>query len=76
MAILKADRQALPDLAKFLRPFSSLVVRSECRESIKRFTTGLLVDLKRKTVSDIGRTVAGTSPQRIQEKLTNTGWEP
>ncbi|MCX6615700.1 MAG: IS701 family transposase [Acidobacteria bacterium] len=76
MAVLKAGREALPDLASFLRPFSDLVVRSESRESIERYTTGLLADLKRKTVSDIGRAVAGTSPQRIQEMLTNTGWEP
>jgi len=76
MAVLKAGPQALPDLASFLRPFGALVVRAESRQSIERYTTGLLSDLKRKTASDIGRAVAGTSSQRLQELLTRTSWDP
>ena len=76
MAILKAGPEALPDLASFLKPFGDLVVRAESRQSIERYTTGLLSDLKRKTASDIGRAVSGTSSQRLQELLTRTSWDP
>jgi SRSO17 transposase len=84
MAVLKAGPQALPDLASFLRPFGALVVRAESRQSIEpaprplaeRYATGLLSDLKRKTASDIGRAIAGTGSQRLQELLTRTSWDP
>jgi len=67
MAVLKAGADALVDLAAFLEPFGRLVRRSESRQSLERYTTGLLSDLGRKTASDIGRAVAATSSQRLQE---------
>ena len=76
MAVLKAGPEALVDLAAFLEPFGRLVRRSESRQSLERYTTGLLSDLGRKTASDIGRAVAATSSQRLQEFLTRTAWDP
>jgi len=76
MAILKAGPDPLVDLAAFLEPFGRLVRRSESRQSLERYTTGLLSDLGRKTASDIGRAVAATSSQRLQEFLTRTAWDP
>lgn len=75
-AIPKAGRDPLPDLASFLEPFATLVRRSESRQSMERYVTGLLADVSRKTASDLGRALPGTSAQRLQELLTNTAWDP
>jgi len=75
VTILKAGTAPLSDLAEFLKPFGALVRRPESRHALERYTTGLLADLQRKTVSDIGRAVAGTDSQRIQEFLTRTKWD-
>ena len=42
---------------------------------MERYTTGLLADIPRKTAADLGRGVAGTNGQRLQEFLTNTEWD-
>ena len=76
MTILKAGTAPLNDLAEFLKPFGDLVRRPESRHALERYTTGLVADLQRKTASDIGRAVAGTNSQRIQEFLTRTKWDP
>lgn len=76
MAIPKAGPSPLDDLSEFLAPFASLVRRRESRHALERYTTGLLADLSRKTASEMGRSVVGTSGQRLQEFLTNTAWEP
>ncbi len=76
MAILKAGLTPLGDLEEFLRPFAGLVRRSQSRHALERYTTGLVGDLQRKTASDLGRAVAGTNGQRLQEFLTRTNWEP
>ena len=76
MAILKAGLAPLGDLEEFLRPFAGLVGRSQSRHALERYTTGLVADLPRKTASDLGRAVAGTNGQRLQEFLTRTSWEP
>lgn len=75
MAIPKAGREPLADLEGFLGPFGELVRRSESRASMERYATGLLSDLSRKTASDMGRALPGTSDQRLQEFLTNTAWD-
>ncbi len=49
--------------------------RAQSRHALERYTTGLLADLRRKTASDLGRAVAGTNGQRLQEFLTRTGWD-
>ena len=76
MAVPKAGPGPLSDLEVFLRPFGALLRRSESRASLERYTTGLLADVPRKTVADLGRSLPGTSDQRLQEFLTNTCWDP
>lgn len=75
MVVPKAGPRPLEDLGKFLEPFSKLVVRSESREAMERYTTGLLSDIARKTASEIGRSLPDTNGQRLQELLTRTSWE-
>ena len=43
---------------------------------MERYTSGLLADFPRKTASDLGRGVAGTNGQRLQEFLTRTVVDP
>lgn len=74
--VIKAGLTPLADLATFLEPFGSLVRRYQSRHALERYTTGLLADLRRKTASDLGRAVAGTNGQRLQEFLTRTKWDP
>ena len=76
MAILKAGTAPLCELAEFLKPFAALVRRAQSRHAMERYATGLLSDLPRKTASDIGRAIAGTNGQRLQELLTRTSWSP
>lgn len=75
MAIPKAGPGPLEDLQRFLKPFVGLVRRAASRESMERYTTGLLADMSRKTASDMGRALPGTSGQRLQEFLTRTPWD-
>ena len=75
MVVVKAGLKPLADLATFLEPFGSLVRRAQSRHALERYTTGLLADLRRKTASDLGRAVAGTNGQRLQELLTRTAWD-
>jgi SRSO17 transposase len=76
MAVPKAGTEPLPDLAAFLEPFADLVHRSESREAMERYTTGLLSDLQRKNASEMGRSLPATSGQKLQEFLTRTRWDP
>jgi SRSO17 transposase len=73
--VIKTGLEPLADLAVFLEPFGSLVRRAQSRHALERYTTGLLADLGRKTASDLGRAVAGTNGQRLQEFLTRTAWD-
>ncbi len=73
--VIKAGLDPLADLAGFLEPVGSLVRRAQSRHALERYTTGLLADLRRKTASDLGRAVAGTNGQRLQEFLTGTEWD-
>jgi len=73
--MLKAGPGPLDDLATFLAPFAALVRHPANRHAMERYATGLLADLPRKTASDIGRAVAGTNNQRLQEFLTRTPWD-
>jgi len=75
MAIPKAGTEPLTDLAGFLEPFGALVRRSESRDAMERYATGLLSDVARKTAADLGRALPGTNDQRLQEFLTNTAWD-
>ena len=41
---LKASTEPLPELVEFLDPFASHFLRSEGREDLERYCTGLLSD--------------------------------
>lgn len=75
MAIPKAGPEPLVELEQFLEPFGSLVLRSESRETLERYTTGLLSDVGRKNAAELGRALPGTNSQRLQEFLTRTAWD-
>jgi len=48
MSKIVASDKPLPELAEFLSPFGKYFVRSEGRESLERYSTGLLSDIPRK----------------------------
>lgn len=75
MAIIKAGAEPLAALGAFLKPFGELVVRSESRQALERYATGLLADLPRKTASGMGRALPGISGQRLQSFLTRAAWD-
>jgi SRSO17 transposase len=75
MGVPKAGPEPLDDLAVFLEPFAELVLRSESRKAMERYATGLLSDLQRKNASEMGRSLPGTSGQKLQEFLTRTRWD-
>jgi SRSO17 transposase len=76
MEALKAGVEPLVDLKRFLEPFGELVRRSESRRAMERYATGLISGANRKNASELGRSLPGTSGQRLQELLTRTTWEP
>lgn len=76
MAVPKAGREPLADLAAFLEPFAGLVRRSESRHALERYATGLLAETPDKTAAALGRVVPDTNAQQLQEFLTRTAWEP
>lgn len=72
---IKASTDPLPELAEFLAPFAHHFQRSEGREDLERYSTGLLSDLPRKNGDTIAEAVPGTNNQRIQEFLTRIQWD-
>lgn len=64
----------LPELADFLSPFAHHFQRSEGREDVERYSTGLLSDLPRKNGETIGCAVPETNGQRLQELTTRIQW--
>lgn len=73
--VLRASTEALPVLAEFLAPFAGHFVRSEGREDLERYSTGLLTDLPRKNGDTIAQAIPGTNAQRLQELLTRIAWD-
>src|SRR5438105_5529270 len=71
----KASPETLPELVTYLTPFAPLFHRSQSRESVERYVTGLLTDLPRKNCDTIAAAVAGTSTERLQHLLTDADWE-
>lgn len=76
ITVPKASPAPLPELASFLAPFAPLFRRSQSRESLERYVTGLLTDLPRKNCDTIAAAVAGTSTERLQHLLTDAEWDP
>lgn len=73
--VLKASTEPLPELAEFLAPFAHHFVRSEGREDLERYSTGLLSDLPHKNGDTIAAAIPGTNAQRLQELLTRINWD-
>jgi SRSO17 transposase len=73
--VLKASTEPLPALAEFLAPFAHHFVRSEGREDLERYSTGLLSDLPHKNGDTIAAAIPGTNAQRLQELLTRINWD-
>ena len=76
IAVPKAGPEPLPELSTYLFPFVRLFRRSESRQTLERYITGLLTDLPRKNCDTIAAAVAGTSTERLQHLLTDASWDP
>lgn len=76
VAVPKASPDPLPELEAYVEPFALLFRRSQSRQSLERYITGLLTDLERKNCDTIAAAVAGTSTERLQHLLTDAGWDP
>jgi SRSO17 transposase len=74
-AVPKASSEPIPEIARFLKPFAPLFRRSQSRQSLERYITGLLTDLDRKNCDTIAAAVAATSTERLQHLLTDADWD-
>jgi SRSO17 transposase len=71
----QAPAAPLPELAEFLRPFHVHFKRSEGRQTLERYLTGLLTEHPNKNCDTIAAVVPGTSEQRLQGLLTDVAWD-
>lgn len=65
----------LPELAEFLEPFRVHFQRSEGRQSLERYLSGLLTEHPNKNCDTIAQVVPGTSEQRLQGLMTGIDWD-
>src|SRR5271163_3135808 len=65
-----APSMVLPELDEFLRPFHVSFSRSEGRQSLERYLTGLLTEHNNKNCDTIAQVVPGTNQQRLHNLLT------
>ena len=65
----------MPELAEFLAPFRVHFQRSEGRQALERYLTGLLTDQPNTNCDTLAQVVPGTSEQRLQGLLTTTDWD-
>lgn len=70
-----APTAILPELAEFLRPFHIHFRRSEGRQSLERYLTGLLTEHNNKNCDTIAQVVPGTSQQRLHNLLTGIAFD-
>src|SRR4051795_8415539 len=70
-----APSTPLPQLAEFLAPFRVHFKRSEGRQTLERYLTGLLTEHPNKNCDTIAQVVPGTSQQRLQGLLTALDWD-
>lgn len=71
----QAPHAALPQLAEFLAPFHVHFHRSEGRQALERYVTGLLTEHPNKNCDTLAQIVPGTSEQRLQGLLTHLAWD-
>ena len=74
-AVPIASTDPLPEISAFLEPFAPLFRRSQSRQSLERYVTGLLTDLDRKNCDTIAAALAGTSTEHLQHLLTDADWD-
>src|SRR3954451_21592022 len=65
----------LPELAEFLEPFRVQFRRSEGRQTLERYLSGLLTEHPNKNCDTIAQVVPGTSEQRLQGLMTSIDWD-
>ena len=65
----------LPELDEFLRPFHVHFRRSEGRQSLQRYLTGLLTEHPNKNCDTIAQVVPDTSQQRLHNLLTDIAFD-
>jgi SRSO17 transposase len=70
-----APQSALPELDEFLRPFHVLFSRSEGRQSLERYLTGLLTEHPNKNCDTIAAVVPDTNEQRLHHLLTGIAFD-
>jgi SRSO17 transposase len=70
-----APSAALPELDEFLRPFHVHFSRSEGRQSLDRYLTGLLTEHNNKNCDTLAQVVPGTSQQRLHNLLTGIAFD-
>src|SRR3954451_275952 len=70
-----APSAAMPELEEFLRPFHVHFCRSEGRQSLERYLTGLLTEHKNKNCDTIAQVVPGTNKQRLHNLLSGIAFD-
>src|SRR5436305_14749363 len=70
-----APSAALPELDEFLRPFHAHFCRSEGRQSLERYLTGLLTEHKNKNCDTLAQVVPDTNQQRLHNLLTDIAFD-
>lgn len=73
--IAQVPSTPLPELAEFLEPFRVHFRRSEGRQSLERYLSGLLTEHPNKNCDTLAQIVPGTSEQRLQGLLTGIDWD-
>ena len=71
----QAPAAAMPELAEFLAPFHAHFKRSEARDALDRYMTGLLTEHPNKNCDTLAAVVPGTSEQSLQGLLTSMAWD-
>ena len=70
-----ASDKPLPEVAEYLSRYDKYFMRSEGRESLERYSTGLLSDIPKKNGQTIEENVPGTNYQRLQSLATGIQWD-
>src|SRR5260370_34261844 len=70
-----APSAVLPELDEFLRPFHVHFSRSEGRQSLERYLTGLLTEHNNKNCDTIAQVVPDTNQQRLHNLLTRIAFD-
>ncbi len=73
--IPQVPRTPLPELAEFLLPFRVHFRRSEGRQTLERYLSGLLTEHPNKNCDTLAQIVPDTSEQRLQGLMTPIDWD-